>query len=217
MDNLENLEQLPELEFVYSVKSELEKAKYVLSTEKKAFYRKNYKGVVTPEGFSIEDDEPCNEEELRAQIEKEIDQEEASIVTRELKDKIKEIVISLNPILQAIDYQIPDKYIIVLTKYGPGGSYHLPNKIILTMTKTKRSHDEILAHELVHLAIEPLIQKNNTEHWVKERIVDLLMKKAFSNYELQRNPVEAEKISQIFQDHYPNIDKILEEISKIKS
>lgn len=83
------------------------------------------------------------------------------------------------------------------------------------MTGSRRGPTEILAHELVHLAIEPLIQKNNTEHWVKERIVDLLMKKAFPNYELQKNPTEAQKINQIFQDNYPNIEKILEEVSQL--
>ncbi len=213
----ENLEKVPELEFVYSVESELEKARFVLSPEKKAFYRENYKGVITPEGFPIEDDGVYDEKKLIAQIEREINQEEASAVAQELKDKVPKIIDSLDPVFQAINYQIPDKYIIVLTKYGPGGSYHLPNKVVITMTKTRRGHDEILAHELVHLAVEPLIQKNNTEHWVKERIVDLLMKKAFPNYELQRNPIESQKINQIFQDNYPNIEKILEEVSKINN
>ena len=54
-------------------------------------------------------------------------------------------------------------------------------------------------------------------HWVKEHVVDSLMGKIDPNSHMQGPQLEPErvqKIDEIFNKFYPNVEKILEEINK---
>ena len=72
-----------------------------------------------------------------------------------------------------------DRYQIVLTLYGPGGSYNPDEGLILLYTTTdgrfKQYDDPLntLIHEVTHIGIESeIIQKYSVPHGLKERLVD---------------------------------------------
>ena len=123
------------------------------------------------------------------------------------------------------NFYIPRKYTIVLTLYGPGGSYN-PNsgKIFLMTTKYgnfKRSKNplETIFHEAVHIGIENVvIKKYKVSHWMKERIVDKFVAHHFMNicpdYRLQPNTDTT--IDKILND--PKVwDNLPDEISRFLS
>ena len=84
--------------------------------------------------------------------------------------------------LENTDHRWPFKmfetYEVVLTLYGPGGSYDPDRGSIIIYTtpdgQFKQYRDPIntLIHEIVHIGIEGLIHKYNVPHGLKERVVD---------------------------------------------
>ena len=117
--------------------------------------------------------------------------------------------------MKTLELPLSDKYYVSITKYGNGGGYGTPSSVQLRFEQP-RSVTHTLAHEIVHLTIEHLIKKYQIDHWTKERIVDLVMNKFFpDNQRLQRNPENVEKVSEIFEREFPDIEKIIAEISKL--
>jgi hypothetical protein len=101
-------------------------------------------------------------------------------------------------------------YRVTLTSYGTGGSYNLPNLIVLNIAKHKADAATVL-HEMVHLSIEPLIQKHAIAQADKERLVDLLVQKLFPAYASeQKRFADNQRVNTAFQELYPDISKIAE-------
>lgn len=104
---------------------------------------------------------------------------------------------------------------IYLTKYGIGGSYHLPNEVIVNIDgffsiELVRN----ILHEIIHLHIESLIQKYQIGQWQKETIVNLLFERVFPDIFKKPNiPIETKEIEEIFVNNYPDIEKIISKIS----
>jgi len=117
------------------------------------------------------------------------------------------------------DLVLLKEYQIYLTRYGVGGSYNIPNIIVLNINfRSGMALIRTIFHEIVHLAIEKDIQDKNISHWYKERIVDLLVAKFLSKIsKLQEIPIDTYEIDDIFNKNYPNIGRILELVGEIGS
>jgi len=117
--------------------------------------------------------------------------------------------------LSIINLKYKSSYILILTKYGTGGSYNLPNKIILNFNKkTPDRIIRIIIHEIIHLSIQSLIEKFKIDHWIKERIVDLMMFKVMPELaKMQNIPQNTEKIDKLFKNFFPDVEKIIKEYS----
>jgi hypothetical protein len=111
-----------------------------------------------------------------------------------------------------------EEYRIFLTKYGMGGSYDLPNTVIINLSNSsKLSMLKTIIHEIIHLAIEGDILKYKIGQAQKERIVDLLFVKNFPRRVFIQNvysSIDTGKIDQIFDDKYPDIKEVIKDISK---
>ncbi|OHA47283.1 MAG: hypothetical protein A2541_01860 [Candidatus Taylorbacteria bacterium RIFOXYD2_FULL_36_9] len=105
-------------------------------------------------------------------------------------------------------------YIIQLTKYGVGGSYNFPNKVILNFqNKSEIALFRNAIHEIIHLSIQSFIDENKVDHWVKERIVDLILRKIDPESNImQKISIDTQSIDLAFEKHYPNIEKIIKNI-----
>ncbi len=106
-------------------------------------------------------------------------------------------------------FQLPKKYNIRLTLYGPGGSYDPETGTIVLLTsrqatfKTGPNPLETILHEAVHIGIEAsIVARYRLTHWTKERIVDQFMASHFIDicpgYRMQPNPET--RIDTIFGD-----------------
>jgi len=213
----ENLEKLPELVFEYSPETEFQRVKNVFSPDKRSFYQERKYRVDLPQGFSLDDDNELDEVALLEQIKREFDPEVGQKAETEIKENWIDIIKKLRGVFDQTGYNLPKKYTLKFSCYGVGGSYNdLDNWIILNI---KRKEDIVgrkrtIIHEAIHISIEKLIKKYQIEHWVKERIVDLLVQKADPEAQTQKLPIDVTQIDQIFDQNYPNVEKILEEISK---
>lgn len=119
--------------------------------------------------------------------------------------------------------KFPNELDIQLTCYGMGGSYHLPNKIILLAIKLNLI--ATIVHELIHLVIEGWIQEYKVDQPKKERIVDLFMSKYFGDMFPERvipefsqkvyQKIDYKKIDEIFENFAPNMEAVIREVSQI--
>jgi len=72
---------------------------------------------------------------------------------------------------------IIENYRLFPTLYGPGGSYECPDKIFIrlaTMSDIKNSPVNI-AHEIIHLNVEDVVQQKKLNHEDKELLVNSIM------------------------------------------
>lgn len=108
-------------------------------------------------------------------------------------------------------------YNIFLSKYGVGGSYHYPDEIIINIKfKYEKGLLRTAVHEIIHLTIQPFIEKYKINHWSKERIVDLLMLRFLPQLSKpQQLPINTEQIDNIFNKIYPDIEAIIKDIGNL--
>ncbi|PIR57969.1 MAG: hypothetical protein COU71_01090 [Parcubacteria group bacterium CG10_big_fil_rev_8_21_14_0_10_38_31] len=106
---------------------------------------------------------------------------------------------------------------VILTKYGTQGSYLTPNSVIINISNIPPEFlIKTVIHESLHLMIEHLIKKYSVEHWVKERIVDLIIDLEYkSRFKMQSVPEWAIATDKIFKENYPNLILMMEKASKI--
>lgn len=71
---------------------------------------------------------------------------------------------------------LPKEIEVILTKYGMGGSYSLPNKVIINI-KSKKSVIDILKHEILHLLCEEEVIEKGMSQEEKEELIRNLEKK----------------------------------------
>lgn len=118
--------------------------------------------------------------------------------------------------LETLGGEVQPSYDVYLTKYGVGGSYFWPNKVVLNIDYGRINSWKTVIHEIVHLSIEDKIQAYKIPHWVKERLVDLIIRKFYGESEqLQRNPEHHEEVEEIFLKYFPNMHKVIEEVALI--
>lgn len=81
--------------------------------------------------------------------------------------------------LGALVPELPVKPICYISRYGPGGTYYPPHKIAIRVLSDDKEEVEeamvTLAHEYVHLAIDPLAIQYELGFENTELLVDLLL------------------------------------------
>jgi len=166
------------LDIKYSQDFEVKRVKKTL--EKMDWYKEQGYRPRLPEGI----DQKSSEQEIQTKITEEYQTEEYEKVTTELSKSFDQISTRFKNALKELFADVPNGIMVNITKYGVGGSYHLPSTIILNFHMSNLLNTVI--HEIVHLVVEPFIQKHSIEHWEKERVVDLILhsdKFSFLNYD----------------------------------
>ena len=147
-----------------------------------------------------------NLEKIFLALKNEYKEEDYQRSADEIIKKFSEIENSFFENLQEVcGKRIRRRFKIMLTKYGVGGSYSVPNKIIYNLGMKSSSVYTIL-HEIVHLIIEPYIQKYQVGQNEKERIVDLILTSApieLFGYKMQkRGENHSEFIDPLFKEFF---------------
>ncbi|MEM7162329.1 MAG: hypothetical protein AAF487_07785 [Bacteroidota bacterium] len=144
------------------------------------------------------------------------------------KQKVKNQIDLLNDLVDEIDvaknqwdwnFKMFDKYKVVFTLYGTGGSYD-PDEGIITLLTNKeggfmkyKNPAYTIIHEIAHMGMEySIVRKYNLSHGLKERMVDtfvfLMFQEKLPGYAIQR--MGDEHIDQHF-----NKKKDIESLNKI--
>ena len=129
--------------------------------------------------------------------------------------------------LIGINLKPAEEYKVVLTRYGVGGSFNpQENKITLNISYYERNPNRSLMaailHEIVHISIAQYIEENKIPHEIKEKIVDMIMRKFFENDfsrdEFWQKWLYGKSISEqsesIFNKFYPDVKLAIEELAK---
>ena len=110
------------------------------------------------------------------------------------------VLTRLEPLREAWGFKVFDRYEVLLTMFGPGGSYD-PAKGRITMLTTREGTfkrpmpDHTIVHETVHMGVEEVIVKRfRLEHKEKERLVDLICSRLLGDllpgYQIQPFPAD---------------------------
>ena len=155
------------LEFIYTLNSELSRAQQTLG--KRAFYQNhNYKPLL-PRGVDLDFEDSGG---LEGAIKSEFDEPAADSVKSDIQNewnKHKDVLMTL---FSKLSDNLPASIECTLTKYGVGGSYQLPNKVIINFAY--KHHFKTLVHEFIHCLVQPIIHENKLDHASKEGLVDWL-------------------------------------------
>lgn len=105
---------------------------------------------------------------------------------------------------------------IKLTKYGTGGSYTIPNVVLVNISNYYNiGLIRTILHEIIHLHIQHLIDAYKIRQWHKEAIVDCVFENIFpSLLKRQHYQEDVSKTQETFKKYYPDLDLIIETVSK---
>lgn len=206
------LEQaLPRLEFCFSVDTEIDRIKYTL--KKLEWYIDKGYGPLLPKTLNISKDKSLSDDEIRKAVTEEFDISIYQNKQKEIEKVWSEFNSELFTKLTTLNLPLQNTYKISLTSYGVGGSYNHPSTVQINFLKCG-DFKFILTHEIIHLTIEHLIKQYEIDHWTKERLVNLTQNKFFAEQaQLQTGPDNPEKVSEIFNRYFPDIKKIIIELS----
>jgi hypothetical protein len=177
-------------------------------------YNLNY--FVLPKGFSAKELSEKSDIEITKYINEEYNTEFFQPHIQTINSLLPGYLSKLADFFSKINIEVLPDIEIKLTKYGIGGSYSIPNVAIVNISKFfKIGLIRNILHETIHLHIQGLIDKYKIEQWEKEMIVDNIFEKFLPNLLKRQNyPKDMFNIQEIFQKNYPNLELIINYISK---
>ena len=202
----------------YSKEFELQR---VLSTKKRLrwYFENGYKlsNMVLPKNISIEELNRKSESEIKEYVDEEYDGEFFQPHEQTIKLLFSKYLDKLSDHFLEIKIEVLPDIEINLTKYGMSGSYNVPNVVIVNISKFFNiGLVRNILHETIHLHIQNLIDKYKIGQWEKEVIVDNFFEKFFPLLVKKQNySKDMSKIQEIFNKNYPNLELIMQDISKI--
>ncbi len=109
------------------------------------------------------------------------------------------------------------EYTVCLTSYGVGATYNESEGTLMLNVCNADTLELVstIFHELIHIVIEPNIQKHDIGHWQKERLVDLIFKQLLPDFSFeQKLPDEAYKMDSFFEKYSGEVEKVIESFSQ---
>ena len=202
--------------FLYNLDNEVNAVKNTL--DKIGFYNENRYQVFLPKNFDIKnnDTEYIKESVLREYIAE--DYKKISIfLEKQLIDNDSKIESAFHK----LRFRLSKTFDVYLTKYGVGGNYDPPGRIILNFrAKAKEKLLKTIIHESIHLYINDLIIEYNIPHWKKEFIVDSIFEKVLPEINILQNfsiHLPADRIKEmeiIFNNYFPDVEDVIKNIGK---
>lgn len=186
------------LSFNYSLKSEIERVEDTFRS--KDFYIENGYQVFLPAGYTLDSFDLSG---IKDRVAKEMSKDKVSVIENNIKKNWTRHQPAVDSFLSQLPYEKPKGLLVTLTQYGSGGSYWLPNEIVININYDN-NYFETVVHELIHLIIEkPVIEKFDIGHWQKESLVDYLfinnerVKRIFPDYRYQNGEPSEELLEKI--------------------
>jgi len=201
-----------DIKYKYSIDYEIKRVSSAI--EKIGWYKKNQYKLILPKDIDLSENKNPTKDGIKKAIIKEYKESQYKKIGLQLQKEwnLKAKKITDNLLLNNLNPR--KEYIVYLTKYGVGGSYWLPNSMIINYNYKNNNLIKTIIHEIIHLSIESLIRKYKVTHWKKERIVDLILLKVYPGWKkMQEMPIKTDGIDKIFYKHFPNIEKIIFNIS----
>lgn len=158
-------------------------------------------------------DEQSSSEKIKNVVSAEFfeNEEKYKDLTSYIEEKWLVIADGLEKLKEISSFHLFERYVIILTRYGSGGSYDSKNGEVIANIEFL-SKDKIMgtiAHEIIHIGIQHLIEKYNIKHWYKERLADLIGARYFLDLRKKQNIKEDINIVDItFDKLFPDIEAV---------
>jgi hypothetical protein len=164
-----------------------------------------------PQSFDTEKLKDISREKIIKGINDEYDEDKFISTADEIQQIYEKYETRLEDFIKNIGLEVIPNIKVYLTGYGMGGSYHLPNEIIINISKSfSVGRVKTILHEIIHLHIQRLIDQHKISQWDKEAIVNLLFEKVFPEIYKEPNiPIDTTKTKKVFEENFPNIEKII--------
>ena len=202
------------IKFQFNIESEVRRVERTLGISE-WLTKNNYKFLLPN---SIKNFKDVKIETIRRSVEDEYDLKIYQTAESAILKSWEKYSGSMKKINQKMDgsYML-DEITVVLTRYGTQGSYVSPNSAVINISNIPpESLIRTVIHESLHLMIEHLIKKYSVEHWVKERIVNLIMDLEYkSRFKIYSVPDWALATDTIFKEYYPDLSLLMGKASKI--
>lgn len=214
--------KIAKLKIIYSEEFDIQRIKKTLSQIDWFIENKyNYKNFQFPKSFDKEKLKTYSEEDIKNAVRVEYSESLYKEYEKILTNNWAKVFEELERAFLKSNLPCQDEYTIYLTKYGTGGSYNLPNIVVINIISSSRERAlQVIIHEIVHLAIEEQVIKCKINQAQKERLVDLFFIKNFPRRVFTQNVyalVDIERVDQIFDDNFPNMKAIIQEASESSS
>mgnify|MGYP001169940824 CR=1 FL=1 len=169
-----------------------------------------------PKNVDVNNLKEIKKEELVEAVGEEYDESKFATTAESILQMYEKYEVKLEDFIKSIGLSVIPEVKVSLTNYGIGGSYHLPNEIIVNINRFfSIGLIRNILHEIIHLHIQTLIDQYKISQWNKETIVNLLFEKAFPEIYKEPNiPMDTTKIRKIFEENFPNIKKVISLISE---
>lgn len=190
---------------------------------KQEFYREKGYQVIFPKDealsrFLSEGDPEAARKHFEENVFPTIDLRREISAHERVRDESQDILQFLQQNSQRLSLRLPQTFDLVLTPYGPGGSYDaISGQIFLLASSERRnlSVRERLAHEIVHIGVEHLVQRFGLTHEEKERLVGLIcsveLKDVLADFSLR--DLGSQPLDRLFMRQEPvqNLERELEQ------
>ena len=172
-----------------------------------------------PKNLDVDNLKKVSGEEISKAVGGEYDEDKFIASAESIEQMYGKYETRLEDFVKSLNLPVIPEIKVSLTNYGIGGSYHLPNEIIVNTSRFFSIGLIItILHETVHLHIQHLIDQYKIGQWEKETIVNLLFEKAFPEIYKEPNiPIDTTGIKKVFEENFPNIEKIISLISSTSS
>ena len=177
------------------------------------WYREHgyFASLYLPKILDIEQEQISSEEEVRGAIVAEYDQLLYDAAAQEITRSWSEVDERVTAALRTNGLATTEEHVVRLTRYGTGGSYHLPNIIVVNFAKM-RATVPALVHEMIHLSTERHIKRHGVDQQQKERLIELITKKIVPDMILQRQTSGHPEVEKAFGEYFPDLDAIVSHI-----
>jgi hypothetical protein len=169
-----------------------------------------------PKNVDVDNLKEIKKEELVGAVGREYEETKFVATAESILQMYKKYENKLEDFIKSIGLSVIPEIKVFLTNYGIGGSYHLPNEIVININRFFGiGLIRNILHEIIHLHIQHLIDQYKISQWDKETVVNLLFEKAFPDIYKEPNiPIDTTKTKKIFEENFPNINKIVSLISE---
>lgn len=169
-----------------------------------------------PKNVDVDNLKEIKKEELVGAVGREYEETKFVATAESILQMYKKYENKLEDFIKSIGLSVIPEIKVFLTNYGIGGSYHLPNEIVININRFFGiGLIRNILHEIIHLHIQHLIDQYKISQWDKETVVNLLFEKAFPDIYKEPNiPIDTTKTKKIFEENFPNIKKVISLISE---
>lgn len=198
---------------------DLEIERLANTQERIGWYKKNGYNVnrfSLPKALPFEKFEVADRAELAKAVDDDFSDASYEPHVATIKNTLPKYADELSRFLSSLGFSPIDTLNVRLTKYGIGGSYYVPNDVVINVSFCYgMGLVRTILHETIHLHIQHLIDRYGVGQWDKEALVDCLFERFMP--ELLKKQQYREDVSaaqDIFAKNYPNIELIVKLVSE---